>query len=531
MQQIFALSGLINAIAALAFGLLVITKTSRDRVGKLFFFLTLSVALWGFGYWLWLLSDEESTALFWVRILSIGSILIPVFYSHWTLSLLGIDQTRRNKFLIRSIYVAAVFFLSFSFSEIFIQGVRPKMIFSFWPVPGNLYTLFLLTLFAGSVSYSIWHLWRRYHQLAGERRIQIAYILIGSLFGFGGGATNFFLWYDIPILPYGTFLVALFPVFLGYAVLKHHLFNVKVLAAELLTFTIWLVIFVKMIMAETPRDRIQELALLALAIILGLILIKSVLRLDAANQRLKELDRQKSEFLSFASHQLKSPMTVIKGISSLIHEESYGPVPKKVKDAAIQIRIVTDRVIVLVEDFLDLGKIEEGKMEYQFAEINIATLTGSIVSELNLIAQQKKLDLSFDASTVSPAGLEINADESKLRQVIQNLIENSIKYTDHGYVKVKLEQQNDSIRLSVQDSGRGISEEHQSQLFQRFSRDKNIAKNIPGTGLGLFIAKEIISAHGGKIWAESKGEEKGATFFIELPEMHISKNRNVRSAA
>jgi signal transduction histidine kinase len=387
------------------------------------------------------------------------------------------------------------------------------LFFSYWPEPGLLYTIYLLLIYMGLVVYSLFLLHRSYLSSSGERRGQILYVIVGAIIGFGGGLTNFFLWYDIPIAPYGNFLVAFFPFFLGYAILKHHLFNVKVIATELMTFVIWTAIFVEMLEADTFKERVFEIGLLVFVVFFGILLIRSVLRLEETNVRLKQLDKLKSEFLSFASHQIKAPMTVIKGYASLISEGSYGPIPEKAKEGSAHIKEVADRLIGLVDDFLNLRRIEEGRMEYQFGKTNIVDLVDSVANDFMILAQNKKLDLTFKGP-----GHEIivKADREKLRQVIQNLIENAIKYTDKGFVRVELKEKKDSVLIAVSDTGLGISKKLLPNLFQQFSRDPATAGKIEGTGLGLYIAREIIRAHNGKIWAESNGEDKGATFYVEL---------------
>jgi signal transduction histidine kinase len=213
-------------------------------------------------------------------------------------------------------------------------------------------------------------------------------------------------------------------------------------------------------------------------------------------------------------------MTVVKGYASMIYDGSFETIPEKVKDTAVQIKEVVDRLVSLVDDFLNLRKIEEGKMEYQFKEINIIKLIKSIVEELKIIAEKEKLNLAFECPKTNPEKIIVKADEQKLRQVIQNLVENAIKYTDKCFVRIELKEDKNSVVISITDSGRGISNELLPNLFKQFSRDSSV-KKIQGTGLGLYIAKEIIKAHHGKIWAESEGEGKGAKFCVRL-----SKHQN-----
>ena len=162
----------------------------------------------------------------------------------------------------------------------------------------------------------------------------------------------------------------------------------------------------------------------------------------------------------------------------------------------------------------DTTKIEEGKMEYNFTETDVVKLAKDAVEALRPMAQDKKLDLTFEG----PANeIKIQVDSMKFSQVIQNFIDNAIKYTDQGWIKVKVEEKENSVLISVSDSGRGISPELRPRLFEQFSRDSAIAKEIQGTGLGLYIAKQIVETHHGIIWAESEGEGKGAVFCVEIP--------------
>ena len=237
--------------------------------------------------------------------------------------------------------------------------------------------------------------------------------------------------------------------------------------------------------------------------------------LERVNERLKELDHLKSEFLNFASHQVKSPMATVKGFATLIEDGTYGEVSDKAKEAAHKIRAGADRLISLVNNLLDLGKIEAGKLDFTMQEMDIVKLIATMVDEYQILAQNKKLALTFETDKPS---LTIKADAEKLRQVIQNLIDNAIKYTDSGWVKVafKDEYEKNAVLISVMDSGRGISPELKEKLFGRFVRDEKTKNEIQGTGLGLYIAKQIVTAHNGEIWAESEGQGKGSKFFVRI---------------
>ena len=514
-MKFFALSGLINAIAALGFGLIIASKDRKSRNARLFFALTFSIALWSAGYWQWLSATSEISALFWVRILTIGSFFVPVFYYHWVLDVLNAAKKRTPALILKLAYITAFILAILSPTSAVIQGLRPKLVFLFWPDPGVLYGVGIATLFFALIAYTLRLLVQYYRHGPVEGRGKLFIIILGSVLGFGGGATNYFLWYNIPILPYGNFIVALFPFFLGYAVLRHNLFNTKILAAEFLTFIIWVAVFIRVMLASSFGDRLQEIGLLALVMILNVFLIRSVLKLDATNDKLKELNQQKTAFLSFASHQVKAPITTIRGCASMIQDGSYGAVTDQTKEAASKIMEIGSQMTSMVDDFLNLRKIEEGKMEFKMSALDLVALIESVVDNLQLLAKAKNLKLTMERSIAIPESLTITGDTVKLRQVFQNLIENAIKYTDKGFVKVSLQSRGGGgVSVSVQDSGRGIPPEVLPRLFEQFYRGS--AGSIQGSGLGLFIAREIVKAHGGDIVAESEGEGKGSVFKVEM---------------
>jgi len=221
MQHLLSIDGLITGIVALIFGFIVLAKNKRNIINQTGFLLTLTTAMWAFGYWQWLsIYDDKELALLWTRILSIGSTLIPVFYYHWILTLLNLHKQKKKS--ITLFYFIAFFFLFFSFSNAFIKGVEPVGdLFAFWPKAGWMYTVYLFVVYFGLVTYSLMLLFKNYKKSFGLKREQIRIVLIGSILGFGGGATNFFLWYDIPIPPVGNFLVVLYPVLFSYSIIKH----------------------------------------------------------------------------------------------------------------------------------------------------------------------------------------------------------------------------------------------------------------------------------------------------------------------
>ena len=237
-------------------------------------------------------------------------------------------------------------------------------------------------------------------------------------------------------------------------------------------------------------------------------------QLSTVNIKLQDLDKQKSEFISIASHQLRTPLTIIKGYISMILEGNFGKLTKKEIEALDKVFVSNERLINLVEDLLNVSRIEGKRMQYEFKEEEFSTMVESVVDELQPNADQKKLELSYSAKNKIP---KLVFDPEKLRQVVFNLVDNAIKYTNQGFVKVSVEEKNGEVELQVTDSGIGITKEGIGKLFEKFSRIKEAAtRNTEGTGLGLFVAKKIAEAHKGDVWVTSPGPGKGSTFHLKL---------------
>lgn len=533
MLEVFSISGLVNALVAISFGVLVIFKNWKDRNNQLFFLMTASLALWGYSYWQWLVSNTSSEALFWVRLVSIGSLFIPVFFFHWVAKLTKRDT--KYRLLILGTYVFCFSISLFSFSPAFIIGVESKLIFPFWPIPGVLYSLYFFLIYSSLVAFSIYFLIRTYQEAPkkSELRGQIAYILIGAILGFGGGLTNFPLWYGLEIPPFGTFLVAIFPFALGYATLKYRLFSLKTIASEILIFFIVIILVIQTIVASSALEVVLRLLFLLIVAVFGYLLVRSVYGeveareqveklakdLEVANEKLKELDKLKSEFVSIASHQLRSPLTAIKGYASLILEGSFGKAPTGIEEAVQKMFDASKHLSLIVEDFLNVSRIEQGRMKYEFADTDVEKLVKTVIDELKPSIERSKLEFSFTTDNKAPYVSKI--DIGKIQQVITNLLDNSIKYTPQGSIKITVTKRPEKIiRIAIGDTGVGMTRETIATLFSKFTRANDANKvNVSGTGLGLYVAKQMVEAHGGKVWAESAGKGKGSTFFVELKEI------------
>ena len=330
-------------------------------------------------------------------------------------------------------------------------------------------------------------------------------------------------------IPLGALFVFPFIAFTSYAVLKHKLFNIKVAGASLLVFVLSVIMFLEVIFAEEFFLVLYRSSILLLVLLFGILLIRNVIReveqreqleilskeLAAANAELKKLDQLKSDFLSFVSHQLRAPLTVIKGYISMIEEGTYGQIPQNILEVLGKVFVSNEKLIRLVNDFLNLSRIEQGRLQFEFEKTSVAALIEEAVGMLKDNAAKRGLTLVWQKPEAVP---DITIDKSKVYEIIYNLIDNAIKYTENGSVSVELFKKPKSVVIAVKDTGIGLSSDDQKQLFQRFGRVEAGKKvNITGTGIGLYVAKYMVEAQKGRIWAESAGRGKGSTFFVELP--------------
>lgn len=243
---------------------------------------------------------------------------------------------------------------------------------------------------------------------------------------------------------------------------------------------------------------------------------KATHELRQANEKLTKLDKAKSEFISIASHQLRTPLTVIKGYISMILEGNFGKLLPAQKESLKKVFESGERLIQLVENLLNVSRIESGRLKFTYRTMQLEELVESVIEELKPNAKKKKL--KFIYTKPAKALPKVTIDEEKLRQVVMNLIDNAIKYTEKGKIEVSLKLEKKNISFCVSDSGMGIEKGDMLNLFKKFSRGTGTSVvHTEGTGLGLYVAMQMIEAHKGKVWAESKGKGKGARFCFLLP--------------
>lgn len=235
--------------------------------------------------------------------------------------------------------------------------------------------------------------------------------------------------------------------------------------------------------------------------------------------REKLVERMKTEFVSLAAHQLRTPLSAIKWTLGMFLEGDLGALTQEQKEFINKTYQSNERMISLISDLLDVTRIEEGRYVYKSTLANLVDLVSSVIRETKDEVKKKNLKLSFKKPLRELPGVMVDAEKIKI--AIENLVSNAIKYTPSGgkiVVSLSYLKKNKEVELSVKDSGVGIPEDQRDRVFSKFFRGANVVRmDTEGSGLGLFISKNIIESHGGRIWFESK-ENEGSIFYFVLPE-------------
>lgn len=329
-------------------------------------------------------------------------------------------------------------------------------------------------------------------------------------------------------VPLGPIFFFPFIAFTSYAILKYKLFNLKVAGTAVLVFILAITTLIELLLSRDLLAILLRIVVFGLVLVFGIFLMRSVLRdirqrekveklfgdLEKNFGQLKEMNASKTEFLSIASHQLRAPLAAIKGFLSMLKEGDFGSVTGEQKNVIDKMTEAEDHVLGLVEDYLNFTRIESGRTQLNLSQVDIKHLISAIVEQLQPLAVQKNIKLLFKDS-FEP--VVISADGEKLHQVVMNLTENAIKYTDQGEVAVSVTHSPKEIVISVRDTGRGIAPGGREAIFKKFTRGKEAIKDSKGTGLGLYIAQEFVKAHGGRIDVFSEGIGKGSVFSIIIP--------------
>ena len=510
---------LLAAIINFFLGLFVFVKDPSKRINRLFGISGLITGIWVFTNFM--IGIQKT--LFWLKSAYAFGSFVPIAAMLWGLELCEKKITRREIFLLLGV---GLFFFVISYSNnLIVTNVTRVYLGGFEGETGPFFISYWIYIF-GILAFILYILSSSYFKAAGINKIQIGYVLLGAI-----------LYISVVIIV--DFILPLFGIkelipldspsslfllfFTALAITRVHLFGIRLILTETLVVATGLTLLVWAVTAEPFLLKILGGALFVFFIVFGYQLVKSVIKeielrtqLKQAYDELERIDKAKTEFLSIASHQLRTPLSIIKGYISMILEKTYGEIPEKIKQPLGNVYVSNDRLVKLVNDLLDITRLEMGRIELSLEKAHLEEIISSVVEEMKVTAEKKGLYLKYEA--LKEPLPEISVDKTKIRQVILNLVDNAIKYTQKGGVTVKVRKMNSEVRIEVRDTGVGMSKEEIGNLFEIMRRGRaGFQYWTEGAGLGLYIAKKFLEMHGGRIWAESPGKDKGSTFYIELP--------------
>ncbi len=521
-------SHLVPIVIALFLGFFTLKKTNSSKLSVVFCLFTMAFSLWLFGDLITWTTASYGPIIFvwsWLDYLNIVFFALGTYF----FVLLARDGLSSFEKIIMLLVCAPAFLLSIGgysvgdFYQPACEVIEDTAITN--------YKLFAEGIFVLMLLYSLIWGWIRF---SGPKRVQLVVVASAILLFFASFSLTEYVAtitnvYEINL--YGLFVLPLFLIVMVFAITNLGIFKARFLGTQLLVYTLIIMVASQFLFLQSSTDAALNIITLVVSIFFGLILLRntknevaSLLKIEklagdlkVMNERLRDLDHQKTEFVSFASHQLRGPLTPIKGYAEAIITGDYGGVSEEVRKAAQIIFDSTKTLTRVVDDYLNVTRIELGQLKFDFSNFDFKDLVIAVIDEMKPSVKERGLELNFHADPNQK--FQINGDRERLKnQVIMNLIDNSVKYTPKGEITISLAVVDGKIQFSVKDTGIGIAPNVMTSLFNKFKRAKNANKtNIHGTGLGLYIAREVVTAHKGRIWAKSDGEGRGSEFVVELP--------------
>jgi signal transduction histidine kinase len=533
----FQYNALINAFSSTVCGIWAYTKNPHDRKNRLYAFYCLTLAWWSFFYFAWQLSDGADRALFLTRTLMMGAILIPIAHIH----LLSALFDWKAPMLLVIGYIASAIFLISNFTPLFISGVTPQLFFKYWPVPGSMFHLYLV-FFAVYVTLSLFTIYRAMKKATGYQKNVLAFVFLATLIGYAGGATNFPLWYGVPIPPVGNCLVTVYTLTVFYIMSRYRFIDIGIIIRKTLIYAVVTGILAAMIvfvaMVSTRFIGSQTLLSSALAACLITVIFHPLtLKVQRFVDRYLFRDwsdrgEMVREIASGFSHELKSPLAGLSMQAQLAMAELEDIESGKIPLRSALPKIKANYRYILTQAMDAARRIEAVRGVAEpvggpMVAVNASDLLERSLDELKSVVHNSTVTVRRELPTGLPA---IQGDPKQLEIVFINLIKNAFQAMDatineSGHTLTLSGQENNgSVLLSIKDTGAGIAMRDLGRIFEPYYT----TKGHKGTGMGLYLAQQIVTAHGGSIEVRS-APGQGTEFVVRLP-ASPAKTRGVAAA-
>ncbi len=452
----------------------------------------------------------------------------------WFLLLFALEYGRRarlRRVLILATFVPNLIIQTLMFTRLIVKDVERyergvNVIF------GGFDWVFAV-IFFGFLFLSIGLLIRRYRRTKeNEYRYEILFMLLGlSLFVIAGAITNFI----IPVVfnyfyasVFGPYFSIFFIGLTTYAILRHKALGINILAPQVFTLFIGAVLLVEVIIASDMTQRFIRSVIFLWYVVLAVLLIRAIRHeaslvqmLSEANKNLKQLMDIKNEFMQIASHQLRTPVSVMRGMLDMLREDDGRLTETQKKEFIEKAYLKSEKLVQIIADVLSATEMDvpDFNIAGTAKQLDLADLAKKSANVCRSQAKQKGLRFSVHTKKAQVSGSEVY-----LPQAMINLIDNAVKYTQSGSVRVEVHVEGDDAVFQVRDTGAGVPEDEIKELWTKFKRATNARDlHTDGSGLGLFIVKKIIEGHaGGRVFVTSK-LDKGSTFGFRLPLIYDKK--------
>ena len=368
---------------------------------------------------------------------------------------------------------------------------------------------------------------RKTFRLRGAQRAQTGFFLLGAIAMFLPIIILNFIFpaflRDSRFVPYGAVSIFPFVLFTSYAILRFHLFNIKVITTSILVFVLSIVSFGQILFSGTLPAMLFQASVFMLVLVFGINLIRNVIReveqrekIQKLAKELEETNKRQETLIHFIGHEVKGFLTKAEGAFASLTDGDFGQLPEELKPFVERSFAETRQGVGSVEDILKASNIKKGTVAYAKEPFDLKALVTEAVEKAKMAAAQKGLALTLVADDAS---YQMTGDRAQINDhVLRNLIDNAINYTPSGSIVVSLAHENGKVVFAVKDSGIGITDEDKQRLFTEGGHGKDSQTiNVHSTGYGLYIAKQITEAMGGTIRAESEGAGRGSTFIAEFP--------------
>jgi signal transduction histidine kinase len=521
IPTLFFYSHIPAIVAALIVGLLVFYKTNKSKVGISLLIISILFSLWSiFDLIIWATNRPDVVLFFWsLQILFEPLIYLICFYLVY-LFVKNKDLPFKWKLFGIIFYSPVVFLLSSKYNLIGIDVAFCNAVEGFI---AQYYTYITETVFILSIVFLIGSEYKNIPNVARKKEVTIfglGVILFLMAFSSGNIIGSFSENWNLAQI--GLMGMPIFLGFLAYLIVKFKTFNIKLFATQALVWILVMLIGSEFFFTQNNINILLIAITLVVSSWLGLFIVRSVKKEIQQREELEKLDiqlegllKQRESLVHLVTHKVKGSFTRIKFIFAGMLDGTFGEISSEIKKIAEQGLEFDDGGIQTVDLVLNAANMQNGTIKYENKLLDFKDVVSQTINDKRIVAETKGLKLETEAKE---GVYNMMGDAFWLKEAVNNLIENSIKYTREGKIMVKLEKQNDKILLSVKDTGIGITEEDKKNLFTEGGRGKDSVKiNIDSTGYGLYTVKLIAEAHKGRVWVESEGAGKGSMFTLELP--------------